>query len=88
MNFAVAPKIIPKEDIFSAEEYSIRLVAEKIFFRTVTCVRNAKTSLPNISRYETLALKNLQQNSNMDTLQEDKGNSTSRLRFSRLYFLI
>ncbi|XP_047115698.1 uncharacterized protein LOC124795669 [Schistocerca piceifrons] len=80
MNYELAPKLVPKEDIIEAVEASVRHVpqpeAEKIRQETVRVLAHAKHPMQNISEEERHAIKELKNNSQIVVTQADKGNAT------------
>ncbi|XP_049964591.1 uncharacterized protein LOC126485030 [Schistocerca serialis cubense] len=80
MNFAVAPKRVPKEDIIESVEASVRHLpqaeAEKIRQETVRVLNKAKSPKQNINAEEYHAIKELRDNPHLVVVQADKGNAT------------
>lgn len=80
LNFSVAPKIVPTDDIIASVEASVtslpKATADEIRFETAKCLRSAKPPKPNISRAERYALSNLKSNHSVTILSADKGNAT------------
>ncbi|XP_046998204.1 uncharacterized protein LOC124613537 [Schistocerca americana] len=80
MNFAVAPKRVPKEDIIESVEASVRHLpqaeAEKIRHETVRVLNKAKPPKQNINAEEYRAIKELRDNPHLVVVQADKGNAT------------
>ncbi|XP_047000473.1 uncharacterized protein LOC124616213 [Schistocerca americana] len=80
MNFAVAPKRVPKEDIIESVEASVRHLpqaeAEKIRQETVRVLNKAKPPKQNINAEEYHAIKELRDNPLLVVVQADKGNAT------------
>ncbi|XP_046998008.1 uncharacterized protein LOC124613355 [Schistocerca americana] len=80
MNFAVAPKRVPKEDIIESVEASVRHLpqaeAEKIRQETVRVLNKAKPPKQNINAEEYHAIKELRDNPHLVVVQADKGNAT------------
>ncbi|XP_047002873.1 uncharacterized protein LOC124620249 [Schistocerca americana] len=83
MNFAVAPKRVPKEDIIESVEASVRHLpqaeAEKIRQETVRVLNKAKPPKQNINAEEYHTIKELRDNHHLVVVQADKGNATEFL---------
>ena len=80
-NFAITPKFIPKLDIISGVEASLRAVREEAPVhiarsKVSEVLKSAKPPQRNITQEEEEALKKLKQDYSIVILKADKGNST------------
>ncbi|XP_072380766.1 uncharacterized protein [Diabrotica undecimpunctata] len=80
VNFAIAPKVTPKEDIIANIESAIRNLpiekAEEIRTESARILHKAKTPKNNLSHQEIRAIKSLNAYKDVVILPADKGNAT------------
>ncbi|XP_045491134.1 uncharacterized protein LOC123691008 [Colias croceus] len=82
LNFVPAPQKIPCEEIISHMEETLfknNILKEdaEAIRQDISCVlRTSKPPKPNISRSESIALKQLRKNEDIIVLRADKGNAT------------
>lgn len=80
LQFAVVPKTIPKLDIISEVENSIRNIndSHKELIRAEVCktIKQFSNPKPNITRGELTAINNLKKDRSITILKADKGNCT------------
>ncbi|XP_071438575.1 uncharacterized protein [Hetaerina americana] len=81
LNFAIAPKEIPKENIIIGVEDAVRKLpkhlANEIREDVSQILRKAKPPRPNITAAERKALEKLRDNKELLVLPADKGNATN-----------
>jgi hypothetical protein len=80
LNYAVAPAVLPTEDIITGIEKAIHSLAdeaaEEIRQETFRVVRQSKRPKDNLTRMEKQALRSLQGKTDLTGLPADKGNAT------------
>ena len=83
LNFAVAPKSIPRTELIASVETAIRRnrtvdeeTAERTRAAIASIIRHANPPRPNLQREELQALSTLRKDEDITILQADKGNAT------------